>query len=86
MMKRDTCIEELKDIIWNKNKNKNKEDGQKTFEECGALIKRVIECRHNRVMHRQKQKFENLQQKKIGCSNKGTHIDTDGDNTTEDTS
>ena len=59
MMKRDTCIEELKEIIWNK--NKNKEDGQKTFEDCNALIKRVIECRHNWVMLRQKQKYENLQ-------------------------
>ena len=78
MMKRDTCTKELKDTIWN-----IKED-QKTFEECGTLIKRVIECRHNRVMQRQKQKSEALQ-RKISChSNKGQHIDRD--NTTLDTS
>ena len=57
MMKRDTCIQELKDII----KDKDQGEDQKTFEECRTLIKRVIECQHNKVMHRQKQKFENLQ-------------------------
>ena len=78
MMKRDTCIEELKDTI----KDKDQGEDQKTFEECRTLIKRVIECQHNKVMHRQKQKFENLQQKKSGCSNGGQHISTD--NTTMD--
>ena len=62
-------MEELKEIIW-------KEDNQKMFQDCQALIKRVIECRHNRVMLRQKQKYENLQSKKSGRSNKGTHPDT----------
>ena len=55
MMKRDTCIQELKDTIL------DKEDDQKTFEGFGTLIKRVIECQHNKVMQRQKQKFEALQ-------------------------
>ena len=58
MMKRDTCIQELKDTIVDK---EDMEYDQKTFEECGSLIKRVIECQHNRVMLRQKQKFEALQ-------------------------
>ena len=39
MMKRDTCIQELKDTILD-----NEAEDQKTFEECGTLIKRVIEC------------------------------------------
>ena len=77
MMKRNTCIEELKDTIL------DKEDDQKTFEECETLIKRVIECHHNKVMQRQKQKFEALQQKTSRCSNKGQHICSD--NTTVDT-
>ena len=80
MMKRDTCIQELKDTILEK---EDKEDDQKIFEECGTLIKRVIECWHNRVMLRQK-KFEALQQKMNGCSNKGLHIGKDS--TTLDTS
>ena len=37
MMKRDTCIQELKDTIM------DKEEDQKTFDECGTLIKRVID-------------------------------------------
>ena len=42
-----------------------------TLEECNTLMKRVIECRHLRVMRRQKVKFEALvQQKQGGCSNK----------------
>ena len=79
MMKWDTYIEELKDTI----KDKDQGEDQKTFEECRTLIKRVIECWHNKVMHRQKQKFENLQQKKSGCSNEGQHLSTD--NMTMDT-
>ena len=66
MVKRDTCIKEFKDTIQD-----NEAAGQKTFEECGSFIKRVRECRHNKVMQRQKLKYEALQQKKIGCSNKG---------------
>ena len=49
-----------------------KKDDQSTLEECNTLMKRVIECRHSRVMRRQKAKFEALvQQRKGGCSNKG---------------
>ena len=78
MMKRETCIQELKDTTL------DKEDDQQTFEECETLIKRVIECQHNRVMQRQKQKFEALQWKTSSCSNKAQH--TGRDNTTLDTS
>ena len=72
MMKRDTCIQELKDTI-----SDNEAEYQKTFEECGTLIKRVIECWHNKVMHGQKQNFEALQRKKSSRSNKGQNMITD---------
>ena len=49
----------------------------KTFEECGSFIKRIIEYRHHQVMNRQRQKFENLEQKKIGRSNQGQDTCTD---------
>ena len=88
MLKRDTCIKELKENIQDKSKDKDKDKGedQKIFEECGSFIKRVTECQHNRVLHRQRQKFENLQQKKIGHSNQGQHTctDTGTDNMTVD--
>ena len=85
-MKRYTCLEKLKGILL-------REDDQETLEECNILIKRVIECRHLRVMRRQKAKFEALlQQKQGGCSNKGqvksssSHPYIHGDDTTtEDT-
>ena len=77
MLKRDTCIKELKENIQDKSKDKDQGEDQKTFEECGSFIKRVIECQHNKVMHRQRQKFDNLQQKKIGHSNQGQHTCTD---------
>ena len=64
MLKRDTCSEKLKEILL-------KKDDQSTLEECNTLMKRVIECRHSRVMRRQKAKFEALvQQKQGGHSNK----------------
>ena len=80
MLKRDTCIKELKDTT------QDNEVGKKTFEECGSFIKRVRECRHNTVMQRQKLKYEALQRKKIGRSNKGQgqKSDTCSDNMTED--
>ena len=54
MLKRDACIEELKENIQDKSR-----DQDKTFEECGSFIKRIIEYRHNQVFNRQRQKFEN---------------------------
>ena len=53
MFKRDACFHQLKRIL-----------DQETFEECHNLIKRVIECRHVRVLGRQKSKYEALQQRK----------------------
>ena len=45
------------------------------LEECKDFIKRVIECRHHRVMAQQKRKFELLCQCKTGgCSNKEDHV------------
>ena len=86
MIKRDTCSEKLKEILL-------KTDDQSTLEECNNLIKRVIECRHSRVMRRQKAKYEALVQwKQGGHSNKGqvrspsSHMNREmEDNTTEDT-
>ena len=57
MLKRDTCLQKLKGIL-------NREEDQETLEECNSLIKRLIECRHLRVMGRQKLKFEALLQQK----------------------
>ena len=80
MLKRETCIKELKDTIL------DNEVGKKTFEECGSFIKRVKECRHNTVIQRQKLKYEALQWKNIGRSNKGQgqKSDTCTDNTAEE--
>ena len=76
MLKRGTCMEELKKNIQDRDHNNDK-----TFEECGSSIKRVIEYRHHQVMNRQRQKFEKLEQKKNGHSNQGQ--DTCIDNNTE---
>ena len=78
MLKRDTCVEELKKNIQDRDHNDDK-----TFEECGSFIKRVIEYRHHQVMNRQRQKFEKLERKKNDCSNQGQ--DTCIDNITEAT-
>ena len=83
MLKRDACIEDLKENIQYKGC-----DEDKTFEECSSFMKRIIEYRHNQVLNRQRQKFENLQQKKIGHSNQGQNTCTDmatNNNTTVDT-
>ena len=65
MLKRNTCSEKLlKQILL-------KKDDQSTLEECNTLMKRVIECRHSRVIRRQKANFEALVQwKQGGHSNK----------------
>ena len=45
------------------------------LEDCKNFIQRIIESRHQRVMARQKRKFELLyQQKTGGCSNKEQKI------------
>ena len=66
MLRRGTCIEELKKII-------DLDQNEKTFEECSTFIKRVTEYRHHQVMNRQRQKFEKLERKnmKNGHSNQG---------------
>ena len=47
-------------------------DDQSTLEEHNTLMERVRECRHIRVMKRQRAMFEALiQQKQGGCSNQG---------------
>ena len=60
MYKRDTYFHQLEGVL-----------DQNTLEECQNLIKRLIECRHRRVLDRQKAKFEVLQQwRTSGSSNK----------------
>ena len=62
MLKRDTCIYKLKNIITDQN----------IIYDCEVLMKNVVESRHKRVLARQKAKCEALHQQKIGgCSNKG---------------
>ena len=84
MLKRDTCSNEVKELLLEK-------DDQSTLEECNTLMERVRECRHNRVMKRQKAKFEALiQQKQGGHSNQwqvsSSQMNRDMDNNgTEDT-
>ena len=51
MLKRDTCTSKLKELL---------KDDQSTLEDCNILMERVKEYRHNRVMKRQKAKFEAL--------------------------
>ena len=83
-MKRDTCSNKVKELLLEK-------DDQTTLEECNTLMERVRECRQNRVMKRQKAKFEALiQQKQGGCSSQGqvssSQMNRDMDNNgTEDT-
>ena len=77
MYKRDTYFHQLEGVL-----------DQKTHEECQSFIKRVVECRHRRVLDRQKAKFEGLQQKRTsGHSNKDVQENStiyDSNNTTED--
>ena len=53
MYKRDSYLHQLEGVLDNE-----------TLEDCKNFINRVIECRHNRVLERQKGKFEALIQQK----------------------
>ena len=56
-----------------------------TLEDCKNFMSRVIKCRHNRVLERQKRKFEALvQQKTNGCSNQDVWKNRDTNNNNED--
>ena len=62
MLKRDTCIYKLKNIIIDQN----------IMYECEVLMKNVVESRHKRVLEQQRAKYEVLHQWKTGGhSNKG---------------
>ena len=78
MFRRDTYFHQLEGVL-----------DQNTLEECQNLIKRVIECRHVRVLDRQKAKFEALQQwRTSGCSTKDDCTNSTiyrSNNATEDT-
>ena len=66
MYERGSIIQQLEERLGQSN----------LLEECQDFINRVIECRHQRVMTRQKRKFELLCQCKTGgCSNKEDHVD-----------
>ena len=63
MYERETYFHQLRELLY-----------QNSLEECQNLIKRVKECRHQRVFGWQKAKFEALYQQKIsGHSNMGGH-------------
>ena len=51
MYKRDSYLHQLKGVLDNE-----------TLEDCKTFMNRVIECRHNRVLQRQKGKFKALVQ------------------------
>ena len=66
MLKRDTCIYKLKNIIIDQN----------IMYECEELMKNVVESKHKRVLEQQRAKYEVLHQWKIGgCSKKGYYTD-----------
>ena len=68
MLKRDTCI----------NKLKNKIGDHYPIEECEKLMEKIVESRHLRVLERQKSKYKVLHQQKIdGRSNQGLHKNKD---------
>ena len=68
MYEREAMVQQLEEKL---DKSNNKE----TVEDCHNFIKRVIESRHNRVMTRQKRKFELLVQQKTGGHSKITKED-----------
>ena len=57
MFRRETYFHQLEQLI-----------DQGTLQECKMLMERVRECRHNKVLERQKRKFEALLMKSNGCS------------------
>ena len=66
---RDSIVQQLEEKLG--------QDLSNLLEECQDFINRVIECRHHRVLVRQKRKFELLcQQKTGGCSNKEDHVNS----------
>ena len=66
MYERGSIVQQLEERLGHSN----------LLEECQDFINRVIECRHQRVMTRQKRKFELLcQQKTGGHSNKEDYVD-----------
>ena len=52
MLKRDTCINKLKNIIRDQN----------LIQECEKLMVKIVESRHLRVLERQKSKYKVLHQ------------------------
>ena len=55
---RDSIVQQLEEKL--------EQDHSNLLEECQDFIKRIIECRHHRVLVRQKRKFELLCQRKTG--------------------
>ena len=73
---RDSIIQQLE--------KKLEQDQSNLLQECQDFIKRIIECRHHRVMVRQKRKFELLCQRKTGGrSNQDEHDNSNCDRTSD---
>ena len=68
MLKKDTCIDKLKNII----------KDQTILLQCEVLMNNVVESRHTRVLERQRAKYEALHQQKLGGrSYQGLHYKQD---------
>ena len=57
---------------------------QVTMQECKTLMESVRECRHNKVLERQKRKFEALVLKSNGHSKQDVQKNSTKDDTNED--
>ena len=65
---RDSIVQQLEEKL--------EQDQINLLEECQDFIKRVIECRHHRVMVQQKRKFELLCQRKTGGRSNQDHVNS----------
>ena len=73
MFRRDTYFHQLERVI-----------DQETLQGCKNFINRVRECRHKKVLDRQKRKFEALVQKTNGCSKQDVQKIRNKNGTNED--
>ena len=73
MFKREAYLHQLEEVL-----------GQVTMQECKTLMERVKECRHQKVLERQKKKFEALVLKSNGRSKQDVRNNSKKDGTNED--
>ena len=73
MFKREAYLHQLEEVL-----------DQVTMQECKTLMERVKECRHQKVLERQKKKFEALVLKSDGRSKQDVQNNSKKDGTNED--